>query len=29
VHDIRSLPGIMLNFALAVPRALYDRFHLG
>jgi hypothetical protein len=29
VHDIRSLPGITLNFALAVPRTLYDRFHLG
>ena len=29
VHDLRSLPGIMLNFVLAVPRTLYDRFHLG
>ena len=29
VHDLRSLPGIMLNFFLAVPRTLYDRFHLG
>jgi hypothetical protein len=27
-HDVRSLPGIMWNFALAVPRALYDRLHL-
>ena len=29
VHDLRSLPGITLNFSLAVPRTLYDRFHLG
>jgi hypothetical protein len=29
VHDVRSLPGIMLNFVLAVPRTLYSRFHLG
>jgi hypothetical protein len=29
VHDLLSLPGIMLNFVLAVPRTLYDRFHLG
>jgi hypothetical protein len=29
VHDLRSLPGIMLNFVLAVPRTLYARFHLG
>jgi hypothetical protein len=29
VHDIRSLPGIALNFALVVPRTLYDRFHVG
>jgi hypothetical protein len=29
VHDLHSLPGITLNLVLAVPRTLYDRFHLG
>jgi hypothetical protein len=29
MNDLRSLPGIMLNFLLALPRTLYDRFRLG
>jgi hypothetical protein len=28
VHDVRSLPRIALDFVLAVPRTLYDRFHV-
>ena len=29
LHDLRSLPGITLNFALAIPRTLYDQFSSG
>jgi hypothetical protein len=29
IHDLRSLPGITLNFALAIPRTLYDQFSSG
>jgi hypothetical protein len=28
-HDVRSLPSVTLNFALAVPRTLYARFRSG